>query len=126
MARGVLVDTCIWIEFFRNTGGLSKKLQGFIEKDVVYTGGIVLYEIFQGVRNKKEKADLEEVFKSIPYVEMNPHTWLYAAELSRKLKGKGLTLPPSDVLLAQLAIENDLTIFTVDDHFKKMPGVALI
>ncbi len=126
MAKGVLVDTCIWIEFFRNSRGISGKLQGFIEKNTAHTGGIILYELFQGVRSDKEKTLLEEVFKGISYVEMNPHTWINAARLSSTIRKKGVTLPPSDIFLAQLALEHDLSIFTIDDHFKFIPGVKLI
>jgi len=126
MANGVLVDTCIWIYFFKNTTSTAKTLHGLIEKDMVYTAGIILFEIFQGVKSEKGKTVLEEVFKSIPYLEMTSRTWLNAAELSRDLKKKGVTLPPSDILMAQLAIENSLEIFTVDDHFKRVPGIALM
>jgi predicted nucleic acid-binding protein len=126
MANGVLVDTCIWIDFFKDTPSIAKKLHRLIEKDTVYTAGIILFEIFQGLKSEKEKAVLEEVFKSIPYLEMTSSSWLNAAGLSRDLKKKGVTLPPSDILLAQLAIENSLEIFTIDDHFKSIPGVKLI
>ena len=126
MAKGVLVDTCIWIDFFKDTPSVAKKLQRLIEKDTVYTAGIILFEIFQGVKSEKEKVVLEEVFKSISYLEMTSRSWLNAAGLSRDLKQKGLTLPPSDILLAQLAIENSLEIFTIDDHFKRIPGLALV
>ena len=125
MDNGVLVDTCIWIDFFRGTGSASQKLEALLIKDTVYTSGILLYEIFQGVKNSKEKAVLEEVFQGITYVDMSTRTWLDAAQLSRKLKLKGLTLPPSDILLAQVSIENHLSIFTVDEHFRKIPGVVL-
>ena len=126
MSRGVLVDTCIWIEFFRGDGATSKKVQGLVEKGAVYTAGMVLYELFQGVRSEMERSLLEDAFKGIPYIEMNPHTWLNAAMLSKKIRKKGVTLPPSDVLIGQLAIENSLMIMTVDDHFKKIPGVEII
>ncbi len=126
MSKGVLVDTCIWIEFFRSDGSESEKVQGLVEKGIAYTSGMILFELFQGVRSEREKSLLKEVFKGIPYIEMNPQTWLNAAALSKQIRTKCVTLPPSDILIGQLAIDNNLMIITVDDHFKKIPGVQLI
>ncbi len=126
MVKGVLADTCIWIEYFKGEPAVSKRLEVLIEKGVVYTCGVVLYELFQGIRNKNEKVVLEEVFKGLFYVEVSSQTWLGAAILAKDLKRKGITLPPSDILLAQLAIENNLKIFTIDTHFQEIPGAALL
>jgi len=125
MEKGVLVDTCIWIEYFRDEPGLSTTLADLIKKGVVFTAGIVLFELFQGIKNEKEKALLKDVFKGMHYVEMKSQTWLNAATLVKLIKNKGMTIPPSDIFLAQLAIESDLKIFTIDTHFKKIPGVVL-
>ena len=125
MEKGVLVDTCIWIEYFRDKPGLSTTLSDLIKKGVVFTAGIVLFELFQGIKNEKEKALLKDVFKGMHYIEMKSQTWLNAATLVKLIKNKGMTIPPSDIFLAQLAIENDLKIFTIDTHFKKIPGVVL-
>ena len=126
MGKGVLVDTCIWIEYFRSNSPLSIKLEGLIELDAVYTSGIVLYELFQGIENKREKATLEEVFKGVPHVYMSTQTWINAALLSSSVKRKGNPIHSSDIFLAQLAIENNMMIFTKDTHFKKIPGVTLL
>lgn len=126
MEKGVLVDTCIWIEYFRDKPGLSMTLSDLIKKGIVFTAGIVLFELFQGIKSDKEKTLLKEVFKGMHYVDMKTQTWLDAATLVRNVKNKGTTLPPSDIILAQLAIENNLKIFTIDTHFKKIPGVLLM
>jgi hypothetical protein len=126
MEKGVLVDTCIWIDYFRDEPGLSTTLSDLIKKGVVFTAGIVLFELFQGIKNEKEKNLLKEVFKGINYVEMKTQTWLDAATMVKTIRCKGTTIPPSDIFLAQLAIENDLKIFTIDTHFKKIPGVVLM
>ncbi len=46
-------------------------------------------------------------------------------ELSAALKSKGLNLPFSDILLAAIAIEHNFSIFTLDKHFEKIPGVRI-
>ncbi|MBC8413115.1 MAG: PIN domain-containing protein [Nitrospira sp.] len=126
MEKNVLVDTCIWIEFFRGSRQVVKKMQPLIEKATARTAGMVLFELFQGVKSTKERGILQDVMKGIPYAEMRQETWMNAAMLSQSIRSKGITLPPSDILLAQIAIENDLEIFTIDEHFKKIPGLKLL
>ena len=126
MPKNVLVDTCIWIEFFRGDDLVSGKVQGLVENGVAYTAGMVLYELFQGVRSERERLLLKDVFKGIPYIDMNTDTWMNAAALSKRIRSKGVTLPPSDILIGQIAIENNLMVLSLDEHFKKIPDVQLI
>ncbi len=125
MSKGVLVDTCIWIDFFRGSGSAPERVQEHVEKGVACTSGMILYELFQGVRSERERLILKDVFKGISYIEMIPQTWLNAAALSKKITAKGITLPPSDILIGQLAIDHNLSIMTADDHFKKIPGLQI-
>jgi len=41
------------------------------------------------------------------------------------LREKGLALPHSDIFIAAIAIEYNLSIFTLDEHFAQIPGVKL-
>jgi predicted nucleic acid-binding protein len=36
-----------------------------------------------------------------------------------------MTLPLSDIAIAALSLEHNLSIFTLDGHFTKIPGVKL-
>jgi predicted nucleic acid-binding protein len=46
-------------------------------------------------------------------------------DLSAQLLRKGVTLPLSDLLIAVLAIEYGCRLYSLDTHFKKIPGVTL-
>ena len=48
-----------------------------------------------------------------------------AGKLSCSLRRKGVTLPLTDIAIAVLAIEHNLSIFTLDKHFEQIPGVKL-
>ncbi len=41
------------------------------------------------------------------------------------LRNKGITIPPSGLILASLALENKCMVFTKDSHFDMIPGIAL-
>jgi len=122
---GVLVDTSVWIEFFKQQSETGDKLSELIIKNVVWTCGIVLFEIIQGVKTEDEKATLLETLLSLQYVEMTQPLWQKAGELSASLKKKGVNLPLSDIFIATICLKQNLQIFTLDKHFEQIPGVRV-
>ncbi len=126
MVESVIADTCVWIAYFRGEPALSGKLETLIKKDAVCICGIVLYELFQGLKNENEKTAIEDALKGLRYLEMHEDTWKAAGILAKELKKTGITLPPSDIFLAQISIENNCKIFTIDSHFKKIPKINLL
>jgi predicted nucleic acid-binding protein len=63
------------------------------------------------------------LFSNLDHVEMSQGPWASAGALSRSLKGRVLNLPLSDILLASIAINYDLPLFTLDGHFDSIPEV---
>lgn len=59
-------------------------------------------------------------------LEMTAKTWVSAANLSSELRKKGITLPMSDIIIAAVALEHNVTIMTVDQHFQQIPGLSLL
>ena len=59
-------------------------------------------------------------------LEMTAKTWVSAAKLSSELRKKGITLPMSDIIIAAVALEHNVTIMTVDQHFQQIPGLSLL
>jgi len=120
---GVLVDTSVWIDFLRNETAASGALAELIRTGRVVTAGIVIFELVQGVKPDKDKAMLSDLLSGLDYVEMSQDLWGFAGTLSRSLKGRGLNLPLSDVLLAATALRHELSLFTLDRHFDGIPGL---
>jgi hypothetical protein len=121
----IIVDTCVWIEYFKGSPKIKEAIGFLVHEHSLYLCGIVVYELFQGIKDQKEKEMVQSDFEAFPYLEMNRSTWARAANLSLSLRNKGITLPSSDLFLASLAIENKCLIFTKDFHFDKIPGVSL-
>lgn len=119
----VLVDTSVWIEFFRKDTATSRALEALIKAGRVVVPGIVVFELLQGVKPEKEKGRIMDLLSNLDYVEMSKDLWASAAVLSRSLKDKGLNLPLSDVLLAAIALKHNLPLFTLDAHFDSMAEV---
>jgi predicted nucleic acid-binding protein len=68
---------------------------------------------------------VNDALSDLEYAEMTRHLWQKTGELSASLKQKGLNLPLSDILIAAVAIEHNLAVFTLDKHFAQIPGVKL-
>lgn len=113
----VLVDTSVWIEFFRKDTATSRALETLIKAGRVVVPGIVVFESLQGVKAAKEKGKIMDLLSNLDYMEMSKDLWASAALLSRSLKERGLNLPLSDVLLAAIAHKHNLPLFTLDAHF---------
>ena len=124
--RGILPDTCAWIDYFRPGGNaLGQLVERAIASDSVYTCGPVLYELVQGAKSEKEQAVLTNALGALPFLEMTEALWIKAGQLSATLRKTGKTIPFSDILIATLALENNLTVMTVDEHFRIIPGLTI-
>jgi predicted nucleic acid-binding protein len=124
--KGILPDTCAWIDYFRPEGdALGQLVERAIASDSVYVCGPVLYELIQGARSEKERVSLTSALGALPYLEMTEAIWIKAGQLSAALRKAGKTIPLSDILIATLAIEHNLAVMTVDVHFRNIPGVLI-
>jgi len=126
MDTKIIADTCVWIEFFRNPDSeLTLHLKEHIKERKVVMVGMVLSEILQGIRTKKEAIRVKESLKRLPYLEVTRDAWEKAGELSRDLRRRGTTIPLSDMIIASLAIAGGCEVFTVDPHFQHVPGLKV-
>ena len=86
--------------------------------------GVVLQEVLQGIRNQKSFELVRERLLKFPFIEANRETWLLAASLYRDLRSKGITMPPVDVTIAAIAIQNDVSLFSRDVHFEEVTKIS--
>ncbi len=125
MSDRILVDTCVWLEFFNLQSVLGKTLEHLLIADSVATCGIVLFELMQGIKTEKEISLIRSVLSQLPYMEMNRSLWEKAAILSSSLRKKGIAIPLSDIFIATIALEHNLSIFTIDKHFESIQGISI-
>lgn len=48
------------------------------------------------------------------------------AQIHRALRQQGKPIPTNDLWIAAIAIENGLALYTRDDHFRLVPGLAYL
>jgi len=122
----VLVDTSVWIDFLNTysspyAGVLSELIR---EHNRVVICGVILQEILQGIKDEGMYKSTREKLCRLPFIDTHKSTYLFASDLYRKLRNKGIAIPPVDVLIAAITMTNDLILFTKDTHFKELNRVA--
>jgi len=122
----VVVDTSIWIDFFNRPGSEGQReVDRLLAADRVVIAGVILAELLQGAKSKRDFERLSRALTALPYLQEGLTTWQEVGRLSLELRKRGLTIPLTDLLIAVLAVENDCQIYTRDSHFKLIPGARL-
>lgn len=123
--RGAIADTSVWVEFFKARSVTGDRLETLLMEDSVWVCGIVLFELMQGVKSSGEKFRISDALSNLRYAEMSKTLWQKAGDLAASLKKEGKSLPLSDIVIAAIALEYDLAVFTTDKHFGQIPGLKL-
>ncbi len=117
------MDTSAWVDYFRGTSSAAAAVATLVEKGRASICGVIFYELIQGTKSQEEAAQLSAVLSGLHYMEMTPDLWISAGGISAGLRRKGITLPMSDLLIGAMAMEHELEVLTLDDHFDAIPGV---
>jgi predicted nucleic acid-binding protein len=120
----VLVDTSVWVEYFRN-GSSFEQLDFLIDENLVVINDLILSELipFLKVRNQRK---LISLLKEINKLEMAVN-WEQLVEYQYKcLKNdiNGIGIP--DFIIAQNAKQNHCSIYSLDNHFSLIKDILNI
>jgi len=116
-----LVDTSVWIEYFKS-GNKSKKLDFLIDENLVVINDLILSELvpFLKVRNQRKIIDL---LHSIDKLKLSIN-WNEIIEFQFKCLKNGLNrISIPDLIVAQNAKQNNSAIYSLDNHFKLMKPI---
>lgn len=115
-----LLDSSVWISYFRPEGGqvLKRAVQQALRRGDVFTCQVVRTEILIGARDDKSFAKLADHLAAVPEVPLNESVWEWAARLGYLMRKKGVIVPVPDLLIAQAALAHDLVLWHVDEHYE--------
>ena len=118
----VLVDTSIWVSYFRS-GKHSEKIDFLIDENLIVVNDLILAELvpFLEIRNQRKLISLLRHINKLP---LNID-WDQLIEFQVKCLRKGVNgigLP--DLMVAQNARQNLCEIFSLDHHFKLMKDIV--
>ncbi|MEW5922288.1 MAG: PIN domain-containing protein [Bacillota bacterium] len=122
----IIVDTSIWIEYFKNRPEITVFIDGSLPNGNIYMAGPIVAELLQGVKSEKEAGKLLDCLDAVPFIESNIADWRLAGTISFKLRQEGLTIPLTDLLIGAISINNGAYVYSLDYHFNLIPGVLLM
>ena len=117
----VLVDTSVWIDYFRG-GGDSISLDLLIDENLIVTNEIVLAELLPYLKIKKQPkviSLLHEINKT--QLDIN---WKEIIEFQVKCLesgANGIGIP--DLIIAQNAKQSGSKVYSLDKHFRLLNQV---
>ncbi|TGK10705.1 PIN domain-containing protein [Leptospira stimsonii] len=115
----ILVDTSIWIEFFKKNEPYFSELKDLIESSEVLVHEVIFGELLQGCKSKSEVSFILEYWENLNTLSSD-NSFLEAGKLSyeQKLKDKGVGL--IDSVIINEAVKRNLKLWTLDKKILKV------
>jgi len=112
----VLIDSSIWIDYFRN-GKNSDSLNFLLSENQVAINNLILAEIVPFLKIKRQ-IKLIRLLESVENISTDIN-WNHITEMQVKCLKKGINkIGISDLIIAQNAIYKNVSLYSLDKHFK--------
>ncbi|MCW5912870.1 MAG: type II toxin-antitoxin system VapC family toxin [Cyclobacteriaceae bacterium] len=125
-----LVDTDILSFYFKGNQRVVGHLNEYLKEfDVVNISIITYYEILGGLKFKKAEKqvkEFEEFITNNTIIHISEESAKISGDVYADLRQKGITIGTSDILIAGIAIENELTLITNNEkHYESIQGLRI-
>ncbi len=124
----ILVDTSVWIDFFNGVSSAPRVcLRKLLEaEEEVCISGYILVETLQGFKDDSEFEAVRTHLLHLPILDLTaPELYISAAQLYRTCRKRGITIrKTADCLIAQTAIEHEVSLLHNDKDFDKIASAS--
>ncbi len=125
--NGNLIDTNIVSKLMN---GDIAVIEIFDKLDNIHVSSITAGELFYGAFKSKRKDENMKLFKGFlseyPVLKIDFLTAEIYGDVKATLVKKGINIPENDLWISAIAIQNHLSLFTMDKHFKNIDGLSLV
>jgi len=118
----ILVDSSIWIDYFRS-GKKSELIHHLLEENIVVTNDLILAELIPSlfVKNFKSVISKLKFLKKLDLqINWNDIITTQTSCLQNGINGIGI----SDLIIAQNATQNKAPLYTLNGHFEKLSSLV--
>ena len=117
----VLVDTSIWIKYFR-IGNNFEKLDFLIDENLIVINDLILAELVPSLRIRNHRKIIK-LLNNINKLDLSIN-WNQIVEFQFKCLKNGLNgIGIPDLIIAQNAKQNHCDIYTLDRHSERMKDI---
>jgi predicted nucleic acid-binding protein len=122
----ILVDTSVWIEAFRRAHGKeAEHLRVLLDAGEVAITPAIRIELLSG-SSAADLPRLRRTLSALPLFAPGVETWDRIEGWVGRAVAAGRRFGVADLLIAAVAAENDLTIWTRDDDFTAMARLGFV
>jgi predicted nucleic acid-binding protein len=120
----VLVDSSVWIAAQSTKNRECLLLKRLIkDRELIFVALPIQTEVCQGARSEIEFRKLWDAFLGFPFLELNETHWLISAVNYFNCRKKGITPTTMDCLIATLAKQHDVPLWSLDKNLERMQSV---
>ena len=116
---GIVVDTSVFIDFFRSGSKSSALLSSLLDAQRVILSPYVRLELQMGVK-KSERKSLGNLLEALPLAILNQSHFALAESLISLVRVAGLNVGLVDYLVTLQALDLQVPIYTLDQEMKKL------
>lgn len=117
----VIVDTSVWIDYFRS-GNNSAKLDFLIDEELIVINDLILAELVPFLKVQNQRNIIKLLF-NIKKLDLTLN-WDQIIEFQFNCLKNGLNgIGISDLIVAQNAKQNRCEIYSFDNHFRLMKDI---
>ena len=109
----ILVDTSVWIEFFRGHSHVFEQLKTLIEEERIVAVECVFGELLQGAKNRPEREFLIKYWEALPKID-EAGLWISAGRLSGEHSWRSSGFGLIDAFLAAVAKTRGIPLWSLD------------
>jgi tRNA(fMet)-specific endonuclease VapC len=125
-----IIDTDILSYYFKGNQTVVNNFEKYLQDfDIIEISIITYYEIVGGLMAKNALKQLnvfQDFIDQNLVIPMTENSAKISAELYSTLRQQGNTVDDIDLLIAGIAIDNDLTLVTNNEnHFNRIPGLDI-
>ncbi len=122
MSVGLVVDTSVWIDFFR--GESIPLLEDALALGSVVVSPVVLAELVSGAKRDADRDALVDLLEDLSLHETPREHWVRVGDLRRRLARKGLAVSTPDAHVAQCALDRDAPLLSCDAVFARVARMS--
>jgi len=116
----IIADSSVWIDFFNGVRNFqTDQLDSYLHEGEVHVFDIILAEVLQGFRTKKDYLTAKKLMLLLPcHQVLSKNLAIQSADYYRGLKKQGVTIRKTiDMLIATWCIHNQISLLENDADF---------
>lgn len=110
----ILIDTSVWIEFFKQNASFAESVQLLLGAQRVVAIEPVFSELLYGVRNKKEKEIIQSYWQALPRIRFGTDSMMEAAAFASSNDYFSAGIGLIDAIIIKSVIDGKHLLWTLD------------